>query len=267
MSTLLSVADRTLMVNSLFYSTSPSGNNAVNQYKNKKVKFHDLGLKDYKESWDIQEKLFAETVSIKIANRKLEPKEQQLTRNYLLFTEHPHVYTLGKSGKDSHLLLDEEGLKTKNASFYRINRGGDITYHGPGQLVGYPILDLENFFTDIHKYLRLLEEAIILTLQEYGVEGGRIPGLTGVWLDHEKQQRPRKICAFGVKSSRWVTMHGFAFNVNADVSYFGNIIPCGINDKSVTSLHLELGSRLDESEVKEKVKKHLVSLFEMELEE
>lgn len=261
------IADRTLMVNLLFYSSSLSGYNSVNQYTNKKVKFIDLGLKDYKESWDIQEKLFSETVSLKISNRKLEPKDQRMTSNYLLFTEHPHVYTLGKSGKDSHLLLNEEGLTTKNASFYRINRGGDITYHGPGQLVGYPILDLENFFTDIHKYLRLLEEAIILTLQEYGVEAGRIPGLTGVWLDHVEQVRPRKICAFGVKSSRWVTMHGFAFNVNADVSYFENIIPCGIADKSVTSLHLELGGRLDEFEVKEKVKKHIVALFEMELEE
>src|SRR5690554_4868635 len=253
------------MTNPLFHRLY-NGRRIVNQITNKKVKFIDLGVKDYKEAWDYQEELFAQSVAMKIANRNSPPEKQTATNNYLLFTAHPHVYTLGKSGKDSHLLLNEDGLMTKNASFYRINRGGDITYHGPGQLVGYPILDLENFFTDIHKYLRLLEEAIILTLQEYGVEAGRIPGLTGVWLDHVEQVRPRKICAFGVKSSRWVTMHGFAFNVNADVSYFENIIPCGIPDKSVSSLHLELGGRLDESEVKEKVKKHIVSLFEMELE-
>lgn len=238
----------------------------MNQITNKKVKFIDLGLKDYKEAWDFQEKLFARSVAAKIENRKLPAGEQKATDNFLLFVEHPHVYTLGKSGEASHLLLNEEGLKTKDASFYRINRGGDITYHGPGQLVGYPILDLENFFTDIHRYLRLLEEAIILTLAEYGIEAGRIEGLTGVWLDHLKQQRPRKICALGVKTSRWITMHGFAFNVNSDISYFGNIVPCGITDKAVTSLHLELGQKIDEAEAKEKVKRHIVELFEMELE-
>jgi lipoyl(octanoyl) transferase len=237
----------------------------VNQVINKKVKFLDLGLKDYQETWDYQEELFAKSVALKIENRKSSPELQKTTDNYLIFVEHPHVYTLGKSGELSHLLLDENGLKEKNATFYKINRGGDITYHGPGQLVGYPIIDLDNFFTDIHKYLRFLEEAIILTLAEYGIEAGRIQGLTGVWLDHEAQKNPRKICALGVKSSRWVTMHGFAFNVNSDIDYFNNIVPCGIPDKAVTSLHLELGRPVEISEVKEKVKKHLIDLFEMEL--
>jgi lipoyl(octanoyl) transferase len=179
--------------------------------------------------------------------------------------EHPHVYTLGKSGELSHLLLDEVALLEKNATFYKINRGGDITYHGPGQLVGYPILDLDNFFTDIHKYLRLLEEAIILTLADYGIAAGRIAGLTGVWLDHVEQKNPRKICALGVKSSRWITMHGFAFNVNSDIDYFGNIVPCGIPDKAVTSMHLELGRPVDEKEVKKSVLRHVVALFGMEI--
>jgi lipoyl(octanoyl) transferase len=237
----------------------------VNQFINKKVNFLDLGLKDYKETWDFQEELFAGTVALKIANRKADPAIQEETSNYLLFVEHPHVYTLGKSGELSHLLLDQKGLEEKGATFYKINRGGDITYHGPGQLVGYPILDLDNFFTDIHKYLRLLEEAIILTLAEYDITAGRIEGLTGVWLDHEEQVNPRKICALGVKSSRWVTMHGFAFNVNAALDYFHNIVPCGISDKAVTSLDRELGRTMDMEEVKEKVKKHIIALFDMEL--
>ena len=239
----------------------------MNQVINKKVKFVDLGQKDYKETWNFQEELFARSVETKIKNRNLAPEDQKATDNYLLFVEHPHVYTLGKSGEASHLLLDERGLEAKQATFYKINRGGDITYHGPGQLVGYPILDLENFFTDIHKYLRLLEEAIILTLAEYGIEAGRIDGLTGVWLDYVAQKNPRKICAMGVKSSRWVTMHGFAFNVNADVAYFNNIVPCGIPDKAVTSMHLELGKEINENEVKAKVKKHLSALFGMEMDE
>ena len=237
----------------------------MNTILNKTVKFIDLGKKDYKETWDYQETLFSQTVDKKIQNRKVGPEEQMPTENYLIFVEHPHVYTLGKSGELSHLLLDEKGLEEKEATFYKINRGGDITYHGPGQLVGYPILDLENFFTDIHKYLRLLEEAIILTLADYGIEAGRIEGLTGVWLDHIEQKNPRKICAMGVKSSRWVTMHGFAFNLNANLEYFGNIVPCGIADKAVTSLHLELGRPVDEAEAKALVKKHIVNLFEMEL--
>ncbi len=236
----------------------------MNKIINKKVEFIDLGQKDYKETWDFQEELFAKTVAIKIDNRKSHPEEPQVTPNYLIFVEHPHVYTLGKSGKPEHLLLNEQELTTKQAVFYKINRGGDITYHGPGQLVGYPIFDLENFFTDIHLYLRNLEEAIILTLADYGILAGRIPGLTGVWIENEDQSRPRKICAMGVKSSRWVTMHGFAFNVNSNLDYFNNIVPCGISDKEVTSMHLELGHQVNESEVKEKVKKHLGDLFGIE---
>ena len=234
----------------------------MNNNLNKKVQFIDLGLIDYQEGWDRQEKLFAEIVDIKIKNRGIEPEQQEITPNYLLFCQHPHVYTLGKSGKIDHLLLNEEGLEQKDAKFYKINRGGDITYHGPGQLVGYPIFDLENFFTDIHRYMRFLEEAIILTLAEYGIEAGRIEGLTGVWLDHLQQQNPRKICAMGVKSSRWVTMHGFALNVNTDLNYFQNIVPCGIDDKAVTSLSTELGRLIDISEVAEKAKFHLGKLFE-----
>jgi lipoyl(octanoyl) transferase len=237
----------------------------MNEIINKKTEFRDLGLMDYQEAWDYQEKLFAETVSLKIENRKSELSEQKSTPNYLLFVEHPHVYTLGKSGKKENLLLDQEGLKKYQAQYYKINRGGDITYHGPGQLVGYPILDLDNFFPDIHKYLRLLEESIILTLNDYEILAGRIDGLTGVWLDHIAQENPRKICAMGVKSSRWVTMHGFAFNVNSDLSYFGHIIPCGIDDKAVTSLEAELGRKIDMNEVKSKLKKHLEALFEMEI--
>lgn len=237
----------------------------MNHNINKKVQFIDLGLVDYKEAWDYQTELFEAIVATKIDNRKLPEAQQVATSNYLIFCEHPHVYTLGKSGSEDHLLLDEGGLKEKHATYYKINRGGDITYHGPGQIVGYPILDLDNFFTDIHKYLRLLEEAIILTLQDYGIESGRIEGLTGVWLDHVEQQNPRKICAMGVKSSRWVTMHGFAFNVNAQLDYFKNIIPCGIDDKAVTSLHHELGYELVMEEVEEKLKGHLARLFEMDL--
>lgn len=236
----------------------------MNQFINKKVYFKDLGKKDYRETWDIQEKLFADTVAIKINNRNLEASSQQITPNYLLFVEHPHVYTLGKSGKPENLLLDAAGLEKFGASYYPINRGGDITYHGPGQLVGYPVLDLDNFFTDIHQYLRFLEEAVIATLEDYGIEAGRIEGLTGVWLDHIHQRHPRKICALGVKSSRWVTMHGFAFNLNTDISYFKHIVPCGISDKAVTSLHLEMGKPVDEAEVKLKVKGHLARLFSMD---
>ena len=186
------------------------------------------------------------------------------TQSHLLFCEHPHVYTLGKNGDEKNLLVNEEYLKSRGATFYKINRGGDITYHGPGQIVGYPILDLDNFFTDIHKYLRLLEEAVIKTIAEYGLEGERSSGETGVWLDVGKLTA-RKMCALGVRSSRWVTMHGFAFNVNADLSYFGNIVPCGIADKSVTSLQKELGYRLNIEDVKDKLKKHLASIFKMEL--
>jgi len=237
----------------------------LNITQNKKVIFKDLGLIDYKKAWDYQEKIFNETISVKLRNRDLPEQEQKITENYLLFCQHPHVYTLGKSGKEEHLLLNEEQLKAKDATYYKINRGGDITYHGPGQLVGYPIIDLDNFFTDIHKYLRLLEESIILTLQDYGIESGRIDGLTGVWLDHIEKRNPRKICAIGVKTSRWVTMHGFAFNINAHLDYFNNIIPCGISDKAVTSLDKEVGEKMDFLEVSNRVKKHLQSVFNFEI--
>jgi len=232
---------------------------------NKKVQFIHLGLKDYKEAWDYQEDLFKKTVDLKIANRKSNPEDQLETKSYLIFCQHPHVYTLGKSGDENHLLANEAFLKEKDATFYKINRGGDITYHGPGQIVGYPILDLDHFFTDIHKYLRFLEEAVIETLKEYGVASGRIDGLTGVWLDIDDEKKARKICALGVKSSRWVTMHGFAFNINTNLEYFNYIIPCGIQDKAVTSLEQELGEKIDISEVEVKLKKHLTNIFEMDL--
>jgi lipoyl(octanoyl) transferase len=230
---------------------------------NKTIQLQDLGLKDYKATWDYQEELFKDVVDLKIKNRREETQVE--TPNYFLFVEHPHVYTLGKSGDLDNLLLSEKQLEAKGATFYKINRGGDITYHGPGQIVGYPILDLENFFTDIHKYLRFLEEVIILTLQEYGIASGRSEGETGVWLG-EGTPFARKICAMGVRASRWVTMHGFALNVNADLGYFDNIIPCGIRGKSVTSLNVELGvEKVDEKEVKEKILKHFSKLFEAEI--
>lgn len=230
---------------------------------NKKVVVQDLGYKDYKETWDYQEDLFKEILDIKIRNRRENAGLD--TPNYLLFVEHPHVYTLGKSGDISNLLATEQELTSKGAKFYRINRGGDITYHGPGQIVGYPILDLDNFFTDIHKYLRLLEEMVILTLADYGLKGERSDGETGVWLD-VGTPLARKICAMGVRSSRWVTMHGFAFNVNTDLGYFDHMIPCGIRDKAVTSLNAELGnSRIDMEEVKKKLASHFESLFEAKL--
>lgn len=229
---------------------------------NKRIELQDLGYKDYKQTWDYQEELFKGIVDIKIKNRREEANLK--THNYFLFVEHPHVYTLGKSGDLSNLLLNEEQLKAKGATFYKINRGGDITYHGPGQIVGYPILDLENFFTDIHKYLRFLEEVIILVLAGYGLKADRSPGETGVWLD-VGTPFARKICAMGVRASRWVTMHGFALNVNANLGYFDNIIPCGIRGKAVTSLNVELGiSQVNEAEVKEKLLKHFETLFEAE---
>lgn len=229
---------------------------------NKKIQLQDLGFKDYKETWDYQEELFKGIVDLKIQNRRENTSIE--TPNYFLFVEHPHVYTLGKSGDLSNLLLSEKQLSEKGATFYKINRGGDITYHGPGQIVGYPILDLENFFTDIHKYLRLLEEVIILTLAEYNIKGVRSEGETGVWID-VGTPFARKICAMGVRASRWVTMHGFALNVNADLGYFDNIIPCGIKGKAVTSLNVELGvDSIDESVVKDKIRNHFTSLFESE---
>lgn len=229
---------------------------------NKVVKVTDLGTKDFKATWDLQEELFKVILDKKIENRRQNLNKP--TPNYFLFVEHPHVYTLGKSGNLENLLLNEVQLKAKNATFYKINRGGDITYHGPGQIVGYPILDLDNFFTDIHKYLRLLEEVIILTLAEYNLSAERSKGETGVWLG-VGTPFARKICAMGVRASRWVTMHGFALNVNADLGYFDNIIPCGIKGKAVTSLNVELGlAQVNESEVKEKLLNHFSRLFEAE---
>ena len=230
---------------------------------NKAIKVLELGQRDYKETWDFQEELFQSILNVKVNNRREAANDP--TENHLIFVEHPHVYTLGKSGDLSNLLLNEKQLAEKGATFYKINRGGDITYHGPGQIVGYPILDLENFFTDIHKYLRFLEEMVILTLAEYGLKAERSQGETGVWLD-VGTPFARKICALGVRASRWVTMHGFALNVNANLGYFDNIVPCGIKDKSVTSLNVELGkAEVPVDEVKAKLKKHFSQLFEAEL--
>ena len=228
---------------------------------NKNVQLQDLFVKDYKDTWDFQTELLQEIVSVKINNRK--SNLQEATKNHFLFVEHPHVYTLGKSGDLNNLLLNERQLIEKGATFYKINRGGDMTYHGPGQIVGYPILDLENFFTDIHKYLRLLEETIILTIAEYGLKGERSEGETGVWLD-VNTPFARKICALGIRSSRWVTMHGFALNANVDLGYFDNIIPCGIKGKAVTSMEAELNQKVDLEEVKQKILKHFKILFEVE---
>lgn len=230
---------------------------------NKEIKVLELGQRDYKETWDFQEELFQKVLNIKVQNRR--ESTDLATENHLIFVEHPHVYTLGKSGDLANLLLNEKQLAEKGATFYKINRGGDITYHGPGQIVGYPILDLENFFTDIHKYLRFLEEMVILTLAEYGLKAERSEGETGVWLD-VGTPFARKICAMGVRASRWVTMHGFALNVNADLGYFDNIVPCGIKDKTVTSLNVELGKgEIPIEEVKGKLKKHFAELFEAKL--
>ena len=225
------------------------------------VIFKDLGLIDYKEAWDYQETLFKATVEdkMKIRNGQLNLE----TKNYLLFCEHPHVFTLGKSGDESHLLLNQEGLTDNNANFYKINRGGDITYHGPGQLVAYPIFDLDHFFSDIHKYLRFLEQAVIDTLKEFGIQSDRVEGLTGVWIEGDTP-RARKICAIGVKSSRWVTMHGIGFNVNSDLNYFSHIVPCGIDDKAVTSMEKELGEKLDVHEVGLVLKSKLANLFKFD---
>jgi len=245
--------------------------------KNKHVILQDWGLIDYQQAWDKQEELFNSVVKMKtdIRNRQAVgvtadvdipgvAETIDITPNYLVFCEHPHVYTLGKSGKPEHLLLDEQGLKEKHATYYAINRGGDITYHGPGQIVCYPILDLDNFFTDIHLYLRTLEEAIILTLADYGLKAGRYPGYTGVWFDADNE-RARKICAMGVRCSRWVTMHGLAFNINTDLDYFKNIVPCGIDDKAVTSLEKELGRKIDINETKKILQRHISVLFNMEI--
>ncbi len=231
----------------------------------KHMQIEDLGLKDYKETWEYQEFLFQKILQIKSSNRN--EKLNRETPNFFLFVEHPHVYTLGKSGHIENLLISEEKLKSIDAKFYKINRGGDITYHGPGQIVGYPILDLENFFTDIHKYMRFLEEMIILTLAEYNIKAERSKGETGVWID-VGTPFARKICAMGVRASRWITMHGFALNVNTDLGYFDNMIPCGIKGKAVTSLNVELGKpEISLEEVKEKLLKHFLILFEAEINE
>ena len=231
---------------------------------NKKVKLINKGLIQYKECWDFQATIFDEIIQHKIAIRKGEANNSS-TQNFLIFCEHPHVYTLGKTGEKDNLLIDASDLKSKGASYYHINRGGDVTYHGPGQLVGYPILDLDNFFTDINKYLRFLEEAVILTLRDYGIESGRVKGATGVWIEGGNPLKARKICAIGVKLSRWVTMHGFAFNVNTNLDYFDNIVPCGIINKSVTSLQKELGNPQNMAEVQGKVVFHLQNLFGFEI--
>jgi lipoyl(octanoyl) transferase len=238
----------------------------LNPIQNKIARFQDLGTIAYSDAWDYQTSLFENTLAIKTSNRTLAPESQQQTDNYLLFCEHPHVYTLGKSGKESNLLLKDDALSAIQATYHHINRGGDITYHGPGQVVGYPIFDLDNFFTDIHKYLRSLEEIIIRTVDAYGVRAGRIAGLTGVWVDHENESAARKICAFGVRASRWVTMHGFALNVNTDLNYFNHIIPCGIPDKAVTSLQRETGQIIPMHDVSAILRRNFEDVFGLQLE-
>ena len=237
----------------------------MNINQNKKITVIDLGLIDYQAGLDYQIKLFQSILDVKSSNRLLPGNEQLITNNYLLFCEHPHVFTLGKSGAEENLLVKKEALDTIDATYYHTNRGGDITYHGPGQVVVYPIIDMENFFTDIHLYMRKLEESVIQTLEKFNIKSGRIAGLTGVWLDFENQIKARKICALGVKTSRWVTMHGLAFNVNAQLDYFNYIVPCGINDKAVTSLNKELGTVPDMQKVKSILKEKIASLFEMEI--
>ena len=227
------------------------------------VLFQDLGLIDYAQAWDLQTRLFQATIDRKVANRNLPEDQQVLTEDHLLFCEHPHVYTLGKSGKQAHLLLNEQGLRDRGVQFFPIDRGGDITYHGPGQVVGYPIFDLDHHFTDIHRFLRTLEEAVIGTLEAYGIKAGRIEDLTGVWLDWTEPLKARKICAFGIRASRWVTMHGFEFNVNTDLGFFENIVPCGITDKGVTSMAKELGGEVDIEEVKQRLRLELADLFDV----
>ena len=231
---------------------------------NRKVVFRDIGNIDYKEAWDYQEKLFQEVVTKKLANRSLPEDEQVFTGNYLIFCEHPHVFTIGKSGSEANLLIKQEQLQERNIAYYKINRGGDITYHGPGQVVAYPIFNLDYFFTDIHKYLRFLEEAVILTLAEYGIKGERLNGSTGVWFDVNHPAKVRKICAMGVRTSHWVTMHGLAFNVHPDLNYFSLIVPCGISDKAVTSMEKELSGIPDMQEVKDRLKQHIAEVFEIE---
>lgn len=231
----------------------------------RQVQFIDFGRRGYKETWDLQEELFQQNVSKKLANRSAGLPDGTGTIDRLIFVEHPHVYTLGKSGDAFHLLISEQKLKEIDATYFPINRGGDITYHGPGQIVGYPLLDLEHYFTDIHKYMRYLEEAIIRTLAHYGLKGTRIEGLTGVWLRNADGTGERKIAALGVKCSRWLTMHGFAFNVNTDLTYFNHIVPCGITDKKVTSLQTEMGHACELNEVKRILLQELCEVFQFEI--
>jgi len=231
-----------------------------------RVHFDDWGMINYKKAWDKQQVYFDGISDIKIENRHRTSGKPKIPENHLFFCEHPHVYTLGKNGHKENLLLDEKRMFEKGIDFYKINRGGDITYHGPGQIMGYFIWDLEQLYTDIDKFLRELEGAIILTLAEYGIEGGRIKGLTGVWLDEDSPLKSRKICAMGMRISRWVTMHGFALNVNSDVDLFKNIIPCGIQDKGVTSMQKELCYPVDINEVKLKLKYHIQTIFNIEWE-
>ncbi len=230
------------------------------------VLFQDLGLKAYKEVWDYQECLLKDSVEIKMKNRELDESQLPLpSKHHLLFVEHPPVYTLGKSGNEENILISEQELFQKSIEYFHINRGGDITFHGPEQLVGYPILDLDCFKTDLGWYLRSIEDVIINTMADYGIVGGRSAGETGVWIDADIKGRERKICAIGIKCSRWVTMHGFAFNVNTDLSYFGNIVPCGIVNKQVTSLQKELGRTIDMKDVKKKVKHYFEEIFQVKL--
>lgn len=233
----------------------------MNHLLNKRTQFIDLGLIGYQEAWDYQTALFNKTLDVKALNRQRAEDDQLPTENYLIFCEHPHVYTLGKSGDQKNLLVSVDKLPAIGATYHHINRGGDITYHGPGQLVVYPVLDLENFFTDIHRYMRLLEESVIQTMAHYGLTGERIEGLTGVWMG--KKDQPRKISALGVKMSRWVTMHGLSFNIHPQLSYFNHIVPCGIQDKTVTSMEQESGKKPNMDEVKQMMKANIFSLFEM----
>lgn len=231
----------------------------------KNVKVCNLGLTNYKKAWRLQEILNARLANRKLAIRRNPDLSIPLNNHYFLFCEHPLVYTLGKSGKMENLLLSETELEEKSIDFYKINRGGDITHHGPGQLVMYPILDLEEFFTDIHKYLRFLEEAVIRTLAEYGVIAGRHEGYTGVWIEPENEKKARKICAMGIRCTRWITMHGIALNLNNDLNYFNHIVPCGIDDKAVTSLEKEIGKKVNIEDVQQKLTKHLIDIFEMKI--
>lgn len=230
--------------------------------RSEKIIYEDLGLKDYQKAWNYQEQLFAQIIDLKLRNRNIKAEVQQAENNYLLFCEHPHVYTLGKSGTMQNLLIHEQEMKDKGVQFYRINRGGDITYHGPGQIVGYPIIDLEQFGLGIRTYIECLEEAVILTLKDFSIPAARFKSASGVWLDPGIPGKARKICAIGVRASRGVTMHGFAFNVNTDLSFYQYINPCGFTDYGVTSMEKEHGQRVDMEVVKEVLREKLMGLLQ-----